>query len=223
MRGLLFLLLFLSAGTETLIRAETPDLNPVRQWIGRASKITSVEAVFIQERVLKTLNRPLTSPGRMWFKAPGSLRWQIGEPAKLIVIQAKKGAPLYVLDPSTKVARIFVAAATSSRASQVLSFLEAGFPRSLDEFQQRFRIQSVERKESAIVVSGQLNDRRSAVAVMKVVFIIEPASYQLRQIEVWFRDGSKIINKMTQVIENAAVPTSVFDVGLEGYRIDQGD
>ena len=202
--------------------AEPSDLGPVRQWIARASKIKSVEAEFIQERFLKTLNRPLVNPGRLWFKAPGSLRWQIGEPPKTIAVQSAKEHDFFVLDPRDKVARQFPVKSSSPKRNQILTFLEAGFPQTIEEFQQRFRIQEVKHPgDGTFHIAGQINDRRAAAAILKVIFVVHEPSHQLRRLEVWFRDGSKVINKFQKVTENAAVPASVFEIDLAGYRIER--
>jgi hypothetical protein len=202
--------------------ADAPDLTPVRDWIFHASKLKSVEAEFIQERFLKTLNRPLINPGRLWFKAPGSVRWQIGDPPKTIAVQAAKEQDFFVLEPREKVARQFPLKGSSPKRNQILTFLEAGFPQTIEEFQQRFRIDSVRRVgDGTFQISGQIADRRAATAILKVLFVIHETSHQLRRLEVWFRDGSKVINKFQKVTENASVPGSVFQIDLAGYRIER--
>jgi outer membrane lipoprotein-sorting protein len=211
----------LLVGPDARAAVADADLTPVRKWIERASKLKSLEVEFTQERHLKTLNRPLVSHGRMWFKAPGSLRWQLGELPKLIAVQPEKGSDFFVLDPKARLARVFGANAGSPRRSQMLAFLEAGFSQSMERFQQQFRIDKVETRGGTVLVEGQINDRRAAAAVIKVVFLIDQATDRLRQLEVWFRDGSTIVNKFTKVTENAAIPADVFDVSLEGYRIER--
>jgi outer membrane lipoprotein-sorting protein len=200
--------------------AQPDDRAALREWIERASRVTSIEAEFVQERLLKTFNRPLISQGRMWFKAPGSLRWQIENPPKLIVVQPRKGADLHVLEPKEKRARVYRNNGQSPQARQVLTFLEAGFPRTLNEFEERFRISQVQADESTLVVTGQTNDRRAAVAILKVVFAIDRPTSRVQRIEIWFRDGSKIINRINNVPENVPLPASLFDVDLAGYEVE---
>jgi len=51
-----------------------------------AGAVTSVKADFVQEKNLKILARPLISSGRLFFKAPDSLRWEYSRPVKSILV-----------------------------------------------------------------------------------------------------------------------------------------
>lgn len=49
-------------------------------------KITSVQADFVQAKHLKILSKPLISKGVIYYKAPGSLRWEYQEPIRSILL-----------------------------------------------------------------------------------------------------------------------------------------
>ena len=51
-----------------------------------AAQIKSVQAVFIQEKHLKILARPLISNGSFYFESPGSLRWEYIMPIHSILL-----------------------------------------------------------------------------------------------------------------------------------------
>ena len=51
-----------------------------------AGRLTSVQAQFVQEKHMKILARPLVSRGVMYFRAPGSLRWEYRGPVKSILL-----------------------------------------------------------------------------------------------------------------------------------------
>jgi len=67
--------------------AEPLDFTPVKRWITRQEDFRAVTADFTQTRSLRALKSPLASEGRLWFKAPSSFRWEIGTPAKTIVLR----------------------------------------------------------------------------------------------------------------------------------------
>jgi outer membrane lipoprotein-sorting protein len=200
------------------LAAGEPDLTAVKQWIAHARTMKSVVVEFTQERHLRTVTKPLVSAGRMWFKAPGALRWQVGEPPKLIALQQTRGGDFTVLDPKKREARVFSSTALKTKGGP-FAFIEASFPTSLEEFQEKFRIESVKVRDEVVEISGQMKDRRMDVAVLKIVFIIDPASHRLRSLEVWFHDGSKMVNRFSIVAENTHVPDQLFTESLEGWKV----
>jgi outer membrane lipoprotein-sorting protein len=200
------------------LRAAEVDAAPVRGWIGRARSLKSVAAEFRQERHLRAVTRPLVSSGRVWYRADGALRWQLGEPPKLIALRPSSGADVTVIEPEAKTVRSFSAAEAGVKGG-ALALLDAGFPESHEAFEKRFRLDAVERDDAgAWRVTTQLRDNALAVAVQRMVFVVEESSSQLRGLEVWLRDGSKIISQFSQMTENGPVPDSLFQEVTDGYR-----
>ena len=77
----------------------------------------------------------------------------------------------------------------------------------------------VERDEAgAWRVTTQLRDSALAVAVQRMVFVVDGATSQLLGLEVWLRDGSKIVSVFHNLKENAPVPDSVFEETTDGFR-----
>jgi outer membrane lipoprotein-sorting protein len=199
-----------------------PDLAPVSRWIDHARSLKALEVEFTQERHLRAVTRPLVSTGRVWFKAPGALRWQVGDPPKLVALQRSRGGEFTVLDMRTHEARVHPGGSLGDRSGS-FAFLEASFPASLEEFQKTFRIDRVEPSEDGLIrVTGGVRNRRLDLAVLKVVFVIHPGSQHLRSVEIWFHDGSRIINRFTKVTENPEVPDRFFAESLEGWKVDRG-
>ena len=58
--------------------------------------ITSVEALFIQQKSLPILARPLVSEGRFYFQAPASLRWEYDRPVRSILLVHNGAAKRFV-------------------------------------------------------------------------------------------------------------------------------
>ncbi len=205
--------------------AATPDLAPVRQWIERASQVKSLSVDFVQERYLKSVTRPLVTPGKMYFKAPGSLRWQLGEPAKLIALQEARGGEFFLLEPREKKGQRFPAnsAGDAGKRSPARAILEASFPTTLEAFQERCRVTEVEHKDGSVIIEAKLNDRRLSVAVMAIRFVIEEETSMLQRFEIDFRDASRIVTKFVRVEPNAKVPPDAFRESMDGYAIETVD
>lgn len=194
-----------------VVAAAAPDLSPVRAWIEKGRTLRSVAAEFTQERYLRTVAKPLVSKGRLWFTESGSLRWEIGSPPRLLALRARREGDMTVLDLRAKTRRTFTAAELAEQKSPY-AMLDAGFPASLEEFEKNFRVKDVETKDGLVRVETQTTDGRMAIAVMKIVFVLEEATQHLRSVEIWFRDGSKIVNTFTRVTENAPVSAALWQV-----------
>jgi outer membrane lipoprotein carrier protein len=61
-----------------------------------AQNIKSISADFIQEKHLRILAKPIVSQGRLYFKAPWSIRWEYLSPAKTLTLMNKHGALVYI-------------------------------------------------------------------------------------------------------------------------------
>ncbi|MBN1664031.1 MAG: outer membrane lipoprotein carrier protein LolA [Deltaproteobacteria bacterium] len=61
-----------------------------------AQNVKSVSADFIQEKHLKILAKPIISKGRLYFKAPRSIRWEYLAPARTLTLMNKNGAYVYI-------------------------------------------------------------------------------------------------------------------------------
>lgn len=188
-----------------------PDLAPVRAWIEKGRALRSIAAEFKQERYLRTVNKPLVSVGRLWFTQAGALRWEIGSPPRVLALRERREADMTVLDMKAQTRRTLTPAALAEQRSPY-AMLDAGFPASLEEFEKNFRVKEVETKGEEIRIETQTTDGRMAIAVMKIVFVLEATHQQLRAVEIWFRDGSKIVNTFTRVTENAPLPASLLAV-----------
>lgn len=200
------------------LRAAEVEAAPVRDWIARARSLKSVTAEFRQERHLRAVTRPLVTSGRVWYRADGALRWQLGEPPKLIALRPGSGADVTVIEPEAKTVRSFSADEAGVKGG-ALALLDAGFPESYEAFAKRFRLDAVDRDDTgAWRVTTQLRDKALSVAVQRMVFVVEDLSWQLRGLEVWLRDGSRIISQFSHLTENGPVPDSLFQVATDGYR-----
>jgi hypothetical protein len=111
----------------------------LRDWISKQATIRSLRADFIQTRRLPALRIPLKKSGTVWFGTEGRFRWQVGNPAELLVVKSPND--FLVIEPKKSIARRLSA---SSAVSRVFEELPVPFAVSLDEFQRRFEVVSLE-------------------------------------------------------------------------------
>jgi len=67
-------------------------------------------------------------------------------------------------------------------------------------------------------VTTQLRDSALALAVQRMVFVLDEAGARLRSLEVWLRDGSRVENHFTLLEENVTVSDSLFREATDGFR-----
>jgi outer membrane lipoprotein-sorting protein len=61
-----------------------------------ASNISSVQAEFTQTKRMEILTKPLVSKGKLYFQAPGSLRWEYSSPVWSVLLMHDRSIRRYV-------------------------------------------------------------------------------------------------------------------------------
>src|SRR5579885_681698 len=132
-----WLLIFLAIGAGPVSAAE---LNPsVASWLANQTNVQSWSADFVQTRSFKSLSKPLTKRGHVWFAAPNRFRWELGSPAETIAVRATN--ELLVIYPRLKrVERFSLAGNQTGPWKDALALLEAGFPRSAADLESQYNI-----------------------------------------------------------------------------------
>lgn len=218
---LLRLLLSLTLLTASVVicRAEGPTAA-LENWVARASKLKSAKVKFTQNRYLKSVHKPLVSQGEVSFLSPSCIRMESGNPAKMIATLDKTGT-LTMQYPQKKQADVLSPTALEEMAGgQGVALLQGGFPKSMDDWKQRFEILDTTQEEGGNVtkISTKLAGKYNPV-IQKVDFFVQTSTGTLDAIHFYFRDGSRIENKFTETAENVTIPESTFTPDLTGYEI----
>lgn len=196
-----------------------PDLAPVKAWIAKQAGIKSLIVDIKQERYLRTVKKPLTSEGRFWFTQNGAFRWQAGDPPKLVAVMSPQ-EEFSVIYPVKKTAEVFSKAALESdNAGQGIAFLRAGFPTSLEAFQQRFEVMDITGADGWDTVEVKPAGAGSSFAVRKMVLSLNQKTHRLGAMQIHLRDGSWINNTVTAIQENPAIPAGQFGYDLTGFDV----
>ena len=62
-----------------------------------SANIKTVQARFVQKKLMKILARPLISEGRFFYAAPDSLRWEYLKPLRSVVLSGKGSTKRYIM------------------------------------------------------------------------------------------------------------------------------
>ena len=214
---LLVLLLSLCA-VLPVSAADAPDLAPVRKWLAGQASVRTVQADFTQTRSFHALRDPLASPGHLWFSAPHSFRWELGDPPKTVVL--RRGDLYLIIQPPKKQAERLAAADVSGQAGgRGMPMMDFPFARDFDDFNRRFEVLSVSVQDTHCHVEMLPRDpqMRKLLAVAKIDF--DTASGFLLSFEFVTRDGSSLRNDFTNVRLNGKIEPSRYDFDLTGYDV----
>ena len=211
----LFLTLVLAA-TSALAADKAPDLAPLKKWIARQDDFRSVAADFTQTRSLRVLRDPVARPGRLWFATPGSFRWELGTPAKTIVL--RKGDSVLIITPDKKKAERRAAAGAAEKTGG-MAMMRFPIAKDFADFQRQFEIlaSTVSERRCDVEVVPRDPQARKFMTVMKITF--DTVSGHMLAFEMVFKDGSSLRNEFTNVRVNQKIEREQFDYDLTGFEV----
>lgn len=211
-------LLFIFLAAPPADAADAPDLTPVKRWLARQEELRTLQADFTQTRSYKNLRDPLAAPGHIWFTAPGSFRWEIGDPAKTVVL--RKGENYYVITPGKKRAeRTPTAALNQPGNARRMPMMDFPFAKNFEDFTRRFEVVSVsaEGNRCHLEVLPRDPQAKNALAAIRIDFNTETG--HLIAFEFVTRDGSSMRNDFTNVRINQKLDPHQFDYDFTGYEV----
>lgn len=221
MKRFLLLLLVLAPPSVFVAAADVPDLAPIKKWIAGQESVRTVQADFVQTRTYRALRDPLAAKGRLWFGAPGNLRWEIGDPPKMIYL--RKGDSALVIQPARRRAeRVPVAAKPGANPR---AFAAPSFPLAKDfaSFNEQFEVLSVTTAPGGHChFEMQPRDVQAQKFVTAIKIDFETSGGQLTAFEIALRDGSSMRQEFTNIRVNQKLPSTAFDYDLTGLELVEG-
>lgn len=179
-----------------------------KSWLAAQSSIHSWQADFVQTRTLKSLTRPLTSNGHVWFEAPNRFRWELGHPPQTIAVRAP--AELLVIYPRLKRVERYPLTGETGAWRDALSLLEAGFPRNQAELDSQYTIVAQNVSDGGGEVSLQPKSP-AALRMMPLIKIgFDTSNFSLRSTELQFADGSTMRNDFKNQVLNPTIDAQMF-------------
>ena len=216
MRLLVFLLSLCAVLPVSAVDA--PDLAPVRKWLAAQASVRTVQADFAQTRSFHALRDPITSPGHLWFSAPHSFRWELGDPPKTVVL--RRGDLYLVIQPTKRHAERLSAADTSGQAGGPgMPMMDFPFAKDFDDFNRRFEVLSVILQDTRCHVEMLPRDPQMRKMLEAARIDFDTATGFLVSFEFVTRDGSSLRNEFTNVRLNAKIDPARYEYDLTGYDV----
>jgi outer membrane lipoprotein-sorting protein len=191
------------------------DASPlVTTWLNAQTNIQTWSADVVQTRNLKSLAKPLSKEGRVWFVAPNRFRWELGTPAETVAV--RNATEMLVIYPRLKRAERFSLEQQSAGPfKDTLALLDAGFPRSRADLDQRFNIasQTVSNDLCTLVLQPKSPSARRMMPQLRIAFGTN--DWTLRSTELKFADGSTMHNAFRNPKLNPPIAETLFNPPLE--------
>ena len=191
----------------------------LNRWLDHQTNLHAWSADFTQTRSLRTLTRPLTATGQVWFAAPGLFRWELGRPPQTIAVRQTNR--MVILYPKLRRAETYpLDGEQAGPWRDALALLEAGFPRSRPELENRFLIRGVELQESRCEVD--LEPRSAGARRMMPLIRLGFSTNDLNLVmtELRFADGSTLRNDFTNTMVNPGLDEALFQPEIpDGFKV----
>lgn len=216
------LLLFCALACAQLATARGADgSNVVAKWLAAQTNMQTWSADLVQTRTLKTIAEPLRTSGKFWFSAPNRFHWQLGEPPQTVAIRDAR--EMVVLYPKLKRAEKYpLTDIASGPMRDLMTLIEAGFPRSQADLDSRFKVLSVD--EITGVAEIRLEPKSSAARkfMPELKVVIDAADYQAKATELKFADGSTMRNDFTKATVNPKLDEAAFSTEIPaGFKVTE--
>lgn len=194
--------------------AAADGLPLVDSWLAAQTNIHTWSADVVQTRNLKSLVKPLSKEGRVWFAAPNLFRWELGTPAETIAV--RNAAEMLVVYPRLKRAERFpLDQQNAGPFKDTLALLDAGFPRSKADIDQRFNIvsQSLSNEVCTLLLQPKSPSARRMMPELRIAFGTN--DWTLRSTELKFADGSTMHSAFRNPKLNPSIAENMFNPTLE--------
>ncbi len=178
-------------------------------WFAAQANLRSWSADFVQTRTLKTLTQPLVAVGHVDFAVPDQFRWELGHPARTIALGGN--GEMYVIYPRLKRAEHYpFGPAAPKQWRDMMSLLQAGFPRSRQEFDAEFQLLSLTETNGVWQLALQPQSVAARQMMPELRLGLMTNDFSLASTEMIFVDGSRMQNVFTNAVVNPASDPNLF-------------
>lgn len=182
----------------------------INQWLVTQSNLKTWTADFTQSRMLKTLKQPLRSQGHLIFAAPNNFRWQLGDPAQTIAI--RNSNEMSVVYPKLRRAERYpLAGAGNEPWRDALALMDAGFPTSRAELDNRFKLVSLKFTNDLAQITMEPRSAMAKKFMSEVQLSLRTNDFSMTANQLQFSDGSILRNDFTNAFKNPSLEANPFD------------
>src|SRR3954462_8284484 len=182
----------------------------ISQWLAAQRNLKTWTADFTQTRTLKTLKQPLRSQGHLTFAAPNNFRWQLGDPAQTIAI--RNSNEMTVIYPKLKRAELYpLAGAGNEPWRDALALMDAGFPTSRAELDNRFKLVSLQFTNNVAQITMEPRSAMAKKFMSEVQLSLRTSDFSMTANQLQFSDGSILRNDFTNAVKNPSLDADIFN------------
>lgn len=184
-------------------------------WIKSQAQLESVKAEFVQSRELPALRVPLRSEGRLWMVRGGYFRWEVGDPAGVVVLRTPRGVWL-AWPRRREFQKIDPAEVDVAEWRGALEF-PGGL--GVEEFHRRFEVLAVSIDSDGICHVDLLPREaraREFVKSMELRFAVDGGA--VAGFEIRLQNGAVLRNEFQSVRVDEPVDMGVFRIETTGWR-----
>lgn len=198
--------------TMAAAQSSAPDMSIVERWLATNSGVGSLKIDFTQTRTMRAVKVPVRQDGSLWLDySTHRFRWQTGEPAQTIVVNVGKNI-LIIRTPMKK----YEIRPAGSGGTPGMAAMANGFPRTLPEFQQKYRVLETRPDANTLrIVARPLGEAGRGVETF--TFVVDGTHFRLLGFEIDLEDGSSVDTVFRQVAANVPVTQALFQPSVEGY------
>lgn len=198
--------------TTALAQSNSPDMRVVERWLATNTGVETLRVDFTQTRTMKSIRVPVRQEGTLWLDYQNrQFRWQLGDPPQTIVVSLGQKV-LIIRTPMKR----YEVRQSGSGGTPGMAAMAKGFPRTLREFQQRYRVlETTPEANTRRIVTRPLGEAGRGVETF--TFVVDASHHRLLGIEINLEDGSSLDTVFRQVEPNPALPKGLFQPSVEGY------
>jgi outer membrane lipoprotein-sorting protein len=176
----------------------------------RQKRVTGLSAAVEQRKRDPLLKNEAVSRGKLSFRKPASLRWEVESPERMVMVMDGRTVTTYY--PARKEAeRRDIRDDFASRAA--LGFFESGISASLPELERRFRV-DLFRSDDQVVLRLIPRSKMLSRAIASIRIDQDPAEGRPRRIVVEGARGDRTETTFSGVTLNPVFPSDTFALRL---------
>jgi outer membrane lipoprotein-sorting protein len=194
--------------------ARAADTNAfLDAWLSAQSQLKTWTADFTQTRTLKTLKQPLRAQGHLTFAAPNNFRWQLGDPAQTIAV--RNSNEMTVIYPKLKRAERYpLGGAGNEPWREALALMDAGFPTSRAELENRFKLTSISFTNDLAEIKMEPRSSMAKRFMTETLLVLRTDDFSMLANQLHFSDGSILRNDFTNAVKNPTLPVDAFAANI---------
>jgi outer membrane lipoprotein-sorting protein len=185
-------------------------LDPVvSSWLAAQSKVQTWSADLLQTRSFKSLTKPITKDGRVWFAAPNRFHWELGTPPETIAVKTTN-AMLIIYPHFKRVERFPLGGDQAGPWREALALLDAGFPRSAEQLENQFNVLDQVIQEPIVKIILQPKSAATRRMMPQIQIEFDRSDLMLHATELHFADGSLMRNDFSNAVLNPTINPEQF-------------